>query len=50
MMDSDLLIPLFWMLVFGILITIGVRRLTRKLPVEKEWVRPEAEQEINKEE
>ncbi len=43
MMDNDLLIPLFWMVVFGILVTIGVRRITRKLPVDKKWVRPETE-------
>ncbi len=40
-MDTELLIPLFWMVVFGTLITIGVRKFTKKLPVNKKWVRPE---------
>ncbi len=40
-MDSDLLIPIFWTLVFGALIILGARRLTKKLPQEKKWVRPE---------
>ncbi len=43
-MDSELLIPLFWMLVFGALITFGVRRVTKKLPTEKRWVRPEIDE------
>tara|TARA_Y100001968_G_scaffold275570_1_gene269356 strand:- start:87 stop:227 length:141 start_codon:yes stop_codon:yes gene_type:complete len=40
-MESDLLIPLFWTIVFGTLVTLGVKRLSRKLPTEKRWVRPE---------
>ncbi len=40
-METDLLIPLFWMIVFGGLITLGVRRLSKKLPTKKRWVRPD---------
>ncbi len=40
-MDNDLLLPLFWMVVFGTLTTIGFRRLTKKLPIKKKWVRPD---------
>ncbi len=40
-MDSDLLLPLFWTLVVGGLAILGVRRLSRKLPTKKRWVRPE---------
>tara|TARA_Y100001968_G_scaffold45194_1_gene35218 strand:- start:1755 stop:1904 length:150 start_codon:yes stop_codon:yes gene_type:complete len=40
-MDNDLLIPIFWTIVFGALVTIGVRRLSKKPPTEKKWVRPE---------
>ena len=47
-MEIDLLIPLFWMVIFGGLITLGVRRLSKKLPTKKKWVRPDkAEEERN---
>ena len=42
-MESDLLIPLVWTIVFGGLLTIGVRRLFAKTPTKKRWVRPETE-------
>ena len=41
-METDLLIPLFWTLIFGALLTIGVRRLSKKTPTDKKWVRPES--------
>tara|TARA_Y100001968_G_C18823356_1_gene465672 strand:- start:22 stop:168 length:147 start_codon:yes stop_codon:yes gene_type:complete len=40
-MDSDLLIPLFWTIAFASLITIGLRKITKRAPKEKKWVRPE---------
>tara|TARA_Y100001968_G_C19368871_1_gene724015 strand:- start:954 stop:1094 length:141 start_codon:yes stop_codon:yes gene_type:complete len=40
-MDSDLLIPLFWTVVLGSLLVIGLRKITKKTPNEKKWVRPE---------
>ena len=40
-MESDLLIPLFWTFAFGFLITIGLRKLSKKVPTQKKWVRPE---------
>ena len=46
-MESDLLIPLFWTIIFGGLLTIGVRRLFTKTPTKKRWVRPEPEIEKN---
>ncbi len=39
-MDLDLLIPLFWTVVFGYLVFLGVKRVTKKQPTEKKWVRP----------
>ena len=48
-MDSDLLIPLFWTFVFGALIAIGFRRLSKKVPTQKKWIRPEPEKEITNE-
>ncbi len=47
-MDNDLLLPMFWTLVFGSLLTFGVRRLTKKLPIKKRWVRPETEAKADK--
>ena len=44
-MDSDLLIPIFWTVAFGLLITIGLRRVTKKPPTEKKWIRPETKKE-----
>tara|TARA_B100000700_G_scaffold328035_1_gene444479 strand:+ start:2811 stop:2960 length:150 start_codon:yes stop_codon:yes gene_type:complete len=44
-MDSDLLIPIFWTFVFGALIALGVRKLTKKIPTTKKWVRPEIKEE-----
>ncbi len=35
-MDLDLVIPIFWTVVFGTLITIGVRRIAKKLPVNED--------------
>ena len=29
-MDSDLIIPIFWTVIFGTLIAVGYRRLTSK--------------------
>tara|TARA_B100000700_G_C14548493_1_gene625422 strand:+ start:402 stop:551 length:150 start_codon:yes stop_codon:yes gene_type:complete len=40
-METDLLIPLIWTFVFGSLLVLGVRRLSKKAPVKKRWVRPE---------
>ncbi len=40
-MDSDLLIPIFWTLVFSVLLLTTVRRLTKKAPAKKKWVRKE---------
>ncbi len=40
-MDIDLLIPLVWTIIFGSLLVVGVRRLTKKQPTEKKWVRPD---------
>ena len=48
-MESDLLIPLFWTIVFGALVTIGVRRLSKKVPTQKKWIRPEPEKETRTE-
>ncbi|WP_320674166.1 hypothetical protein [Prochlorococcus sp. MIT 1341] len=47
-MESDLLIPLIWTVVFGILLTLGVRKFTKKQPTNKRWVRPKSTDEINK--
>ncbi len=44
-MDTELLIPIFWTVVFGGLLTLGVRKLTKKVPVNKKWVRPEPKKE-----
>lgn len=46
-MDSDLLIPLFWTLTFGSLIVIGLRKITKKPPKDKKWIRPEPTKEKN---
>ncbi len=43
-MENDLLLPLIWMLVFGTLITVAVRNVSKKLPSKKKWVRPEPKQ------
>ena len=40
-MDTDLLLPLFWTFVIGITTWLAVRKLTKKLPTKKKWVRPE---------
>ena len=42
-MDNDLLIPLLWTVVFGTLIFLAGRKLTKKAPRDKKWVRPESE-------
>ena len=42
-MESDLLIPLVWTAVFGGFLALGVRRLFKKTPTKKRWVRPESE-------
>ena len=34
-MDSELLIPLIWMGVFGTLIYLGVKNISKKLPIKK---------------
>ncbi len=47
-MENDLLIPLFWTLAFGILIAIGLRKLSKKVPREKKWVRPEPDSKDDK--
>ncbi|WP_320664767.1 hypothetical protein [Prochlorococcus sp. MIT 1223] len=41
-MENELLIPLFWTVVFASLIIVGLRRFTKKVPTEKRWVRPES--------
>tara|TARA_Y100001970_G_C13433342_1_gene462230 strand:+ start:189 stop:338 length:150 start_codon:yes stop_codon:yes gene_type:complete len=40
-MDSELLIPIFWTVVFGSLLLVGVKRLSKKKPTGKTWTRPE---------
>ncbi len=40
-MDNDLLIPLIWTVVFGTLIALGFKRLTKKQPTGKKWIRKE---------
>tara|TARA_Y100001968_G_C19373353_1_gene726269 strand:+ start:1122 stop:1271 length:150 start_codon:yes stop_codon:yes gene_type:complete len=40
-METDLIIPIFWTVVFGSLTFAAVRRWTRKLPTNKKWTRPE---------
>ena len=47
-MENDLLIPLFWTIIFGVLVTLGVRRLSKKVPTNKKWVRPEVEKKEGK--
>jgi len=44
-MESDLLLPIFWMALFGSLITYSVRRYLRKPPTKKLWVRPEKKED-----
>tara|TARA_Y100001968_G_scaffold333747_1_gene399005 strand:+ start:7784 stop:7927 length:144 start_codon:yes stop_codon:yes gene_type:complete len=44
-MNIDLIIPLFWTLVFSYLVYIGVKRVTKKQPTEKKWVRPSKEKD-----
>tara|TARA_Y100001968_G_scaffold324402_1_gene363650 strand:+ start:747 stop:890 length:144 start_codon:yes stop_codon:yes gene_type:complete len=46
-MDIDLLIPLFWTVVFVSLAIIGVKRVTKKQPTDKKWVRPSKEEDNN---
>ena len=48
-MESDLLIPLFWTFVFGALVTIGFRRLSKKVPTQKKWIRPDPKKETTTE-
>tara|TARA_Y100001968_G_C19364493_1_gene721707 strand:- start:193 stop:339 length:147 start_codon:yes stop_codon:yes gene_type:complete len=40
-MDSDLLIPIFWTLVIGAVFVVGLKRLSKKSPSNKKWIRPE---------
>ena len=40
-MDIDLLIPIFWTFVFGTLLFVGIRKITKKPPSGKKWVRPD---------
>ena len=40
-MDSDLLLPLFWTFIFGAFIVFSLRKLSKKLPTKKKWIRPE---------
>tara|TARA_Y100001968_G_scaffold301689_1_gene314197 strand:- start:4229 stop:4378 length:150 start_codon:yes stop_codon:yes gene_type:complete len=49
-MENDLLIPLFWTFVFGLLVTIGLRRISKKAPTDKKWVRPEPEKKSESDE
>ncbi len=42
-MDIDLFVPIFWTFVFGSLLILGFRRLTKRKPTNKRWVRPEKE-------
>ena len=41
MMDIDLLLPLFWTIVIGGLTVWSFRKITRKVPSNKKWIRPE---------
>ena len=47
-MESDLMIPLVWTFVFGSLLVLGVRRLSKKTPTKKRWVRPEPKEKDEK--
>ena len=49
-MDSDLLLPLFWTFIFGALIAFFLRKISKKLPTKKKWVRPEKDLEKPSEE
>tara|TARA_Y100001968_G_C19048886_1_gene568152 strand:- start:121 stop:270 length:150 start_codon:yes stop_codon:yes gene_type:complete len=40
-MDLDILIPIFWTVVFGGLVVFSFSRLSKKPPTTKKWVRPE---------
>tara|TARA_Y100001968_G_scaffold267992_1_gene258169 strand:+ start:401 stop:541 length:141 start_codon:yes stop_codon:yes gene_type:complete len=40
-METDLLIPIFWTVLFSALIVLSFRKLTKKEPSDKKWVRPE---------
>ncbi len=46
-MDSDLLIPIFWTIVFSSLVIAAYRRWTKKLPSNKKWIRPENDENQN---
>ena len=47
-MDIDLLIPLFWTVVFGSLTIFALRKLTQKSPTKKKWIRPDVEDKEQK--
>ena len=40
-MDLDILLPIIWTLIFSSVIFFSFRRLSRKAPTNKKWVRPE---------
>ena len=40
-MDIDILIPIFWMLIFGSLIFTAIKRISPKKNTKKKWIRPE---------
>ena len=44
-MENDLLIPLTWTIVFGTLLVLGVRRISKKPPTKKRWVRPDRKED-----
>ncbi len=46
-MNNELFLPIFWTVVFSILLSIGVRKLGKKLPTEKKWIR--SDQELSEE-
>ncbi len=51
-MENELLLPLLWTVVFGVIFGLGFRKLTKKNPTNKKWVRPPTpkSQETSKEE
>tara|TARA_Y100001968_G_scaffold143210_1_gene130845 strand:- start:1709 stop:1855 length:147 start_codon:yes stop_codon:yes gene_type:complete len=46
-MEIDLLLPLFWSGVFGAILFFGLRKLSKKAPTDKKWVRPEPDKDKN---
>ena len=47
-MESDLILPIFWTIVISSFVIITLRRLTKKKPITKKWVREDNEPKNNK--